>query len=115
MNFSLISVTPAGSLNILIKLARRFLKEGEEQQFSKKLRFIPEKRRGDDGGRERMGDDGGRERMGGGQFGSSWRSEGSGGRSGQGGSGSKYSPGRSGSDAPSWRKEDGSKNKEEGV
>jgi hypothetical protein len=53
--------------------------------------------------------------MGGGCFGPSWRSEGSGGRSGQGGSCSKYSFGRSGSDALSWCKDDESMNKEEGT
>jgi hypothetical protein len=94
-----------GIIGHVDKACTHILKEGEEQLFSKKLRFIPERKRGDDGGRERLG---------GGRFVPSWRSEGNGGRSGHGGSGSRYSSGRSGSDAPSWRKDDGSKNKDSG-
>jgi hypothetical protein len=92
-----------GIIGHIDKVCSQKLKEGEEQQFSKNLRFIPERRRGDDTGRDKTG--GGRVAM-------SWRSEGSGGRSGQWGSGSKISSSRSGSDAPSWRKNEGSKHLE---
>jgi hypothetical protein len=94
-----------GIIRHIDKACSQMLKEGEVQQFSKKLRFIPERRRGDEGGRDRVG---------GGCLAQSWRLEGSGGRGGQWGSGSKNSSGRSGSDAPSWRKDDANKDKEKG-
>lgn len=94
-----------GIIGHIDKACTQTMKEGEIQQFSKKLRFLPEKKRGDDGGMEMAV---------GGHFTSSWKFGGSGGWYSQWGSGSKNSAGRSGSDAPSWRKEDGSKNKDKG-
>lgn len=83
------------------------LAPGEAQQFSKKLRCIPNKRKGEDRG----------DRFGGGRFHAAWRSGSSGSRGSYGGYGSRSLSGRSGSDAPSWRKEDGrgGNNGEEGT
>jgi hypothetical protein len=72
------------------------LKKDEAQQYSKALRFIPEKRRGDEGAGERNL---------GGKLSLPWRAGGSDSR-GSSGSGSwgGRSGRRAGSDAPSWRK-----------
>ncbi|CAN6199624.1 unnamed protein product [Urochloa humidicola] len=74
------------------KLCETKLKQGEPKPFSKSLRFIPEKRRGEDGGGER----GTMSRL-------PWRSGGSGSK-GSWGSGSKSSRLPSGSDGHTWRK-----------
>ncbi|CAN6246699.1 unnamed protein product [Urochloa humidicola] len=74
------------------------LEKGAVQQFSKKLRCFPERRR--------MGD-GGFDRPGGGRAAPAWRPGGSGSRNSSGFSGSKSLSGRGGSDAPSWRKDAG--------
>jgi hypothetical protein len=73
------------------------LAHGESHKFSKKLRCILDKRRMEDGGG----------RFGGGKPYAAWRSGSSGSRGGLGGYSSKSFPERSGSDAPSWQKDDG--------
>jgi hypothetical protein len=95
-----------GLIGHIDKTCSQNLKEGEVQQYSKKLRYIPEKRRSEDGGWDRSG---------GGRFTPSWRSGSGGSRSQQWGMGSRMSSGRLGSDGPSWRKEDDTKNKEKKV
>lgn len=70
------------------------LMKGEVQQFSKALRFIPDKRRVEDGGGERSFVN----KVG-------WRQRGSGSR-GSWGSGGRLSSQGMGSDAPSWKKTD---------
>lgn len=81
------------------KACSQVLKEGEVQQYSKKLRYLPEKRRNEEGIQDRSG---------GGRFIPSWRSGNGGSRNQSWRTGS----GRSGSDGPSWRKEDDKKDKE---
>ncbi|CAO2188550.1 unnamed protein product [Urochloa humidicola] len=68
------------------------LKKGEVQQFNKSLRFIPERRRVEDGGGERLS----MSRL-------PWRNGGNGSR-GSWGSGSKNNRTQSGSEGPTWRK-----------
>jgi hypothetical protein len=79
--------------------------EGEIQQWSKKLCCIPDRRRNEEGSAC----------FGGGSRGSfgSWRSGSSGSRGSFGGSSSLYQIGRGGSDAPTWRNNEGSNGKGE--
>lgn len=82
------------------------LGKGEVQQFSKKLRCMPEKRRADFGGGDQAG---------GGRYIPSWKLMNQGSRSLSSGSGGRSLSGRTGSDGPSWRKEAGGKAVEKGA
>lgn len=90
-----------GLIGHIDRVCTKKLQKDEVQQYSKALRFIPERRRLEDGGGDRNA-----------IFKPSWRqsgsgsrgSWGSGGRSLQRGSGGdRYTTGHGGSDAPSWR------------
>ncbi|PUZ69431.1 hypothetical protein GQ55_2G107900 [Panicum hallii var. hallii] len=87
-----------GRIRHMDKNCEVVLKDGEKQQFSKCLRFIPEKKRWDDGGSDRSG---------GGRYIPPWRNSGR-------GSGHKLSGSRSGSDSLSWKKDDMSKGGKKG-
>ncbi|CAO2148944.1 unnamed protein product [Urochloa humidicola] len=86
-----------GLIGHIDKGCARKLKKGEVQQFGKSLRFIPEKKRMEEGSFEHLR---------GSRAPPTWRPGGSGSRGSYGGSGSKPWSGGSGSDAPSWRKSD---------
>ncbi|CAN6216468.1 unnamed protein product [Urochloa humidicola] len=76
------------------KMCEKRLTPGEMQQYSKKLRCMPNRRRGEEADRVNVG-----------KHFTSWRFGGSGSGSHSRDSGGKLIPGRSGSDAPSWRKD----------
>ena len=95
MSFCQIFATCVVSLAIEIGHCGVTLAVGEIQQFSKKLRCIPERRRMEGGG----------DRFGGGQYVPNWRLSGLSAKSFSSGSGDRNLSGRSGSDGPSWRKE----------
>ncbi|CAN6249332.1 unnamed protein product [Urochloa humidicola] len=77
------------------KMCEMRLASGEKQQYIKKLRCMPNRRRVEEAG----------DRVNAGKHFTSWRFGGSGSGSHSHDSGGKLSHGRSGSDAPSWRKD----------
>jgi hypothetical protein len=86
-----------GLIGHIDKACATKLQKGEVQLYSKDLRFIPERRRSEDGEGER-----------GWQSRTSWRQGGSGSRGSWGSGGRLVARSGTGSDAPSWRKPDAS-------